>query len=87
MPDLRSGGGDQKGWVGHVGLGWVGWDIGGGVLDEYGVHIHIHTHVGIRITVETRNGNDQVPFRIQQFQTVPPANSISRLCAVDKKCP
>ena len=50
-PRTPRGGGEGSRGVGHVGLGGGLGHWGGGVLEEYHVHMHTYTLVGTRITV------------------------------------
>ena len=69
-----------------MGLGGWGDGVrhwGGGVLEEYRVHMHTYTHVGTRITVGKKIGNPQIPSLIQPFLEMLPANWMPSRRAVD----
>ena len=59
--------GGGEGGVGHMGLGGGVGHLGGGVLEEYRVHMHIYTHVGTRITVGKKLEITKFQIRFNHF--------------------
>ena len=71
-PTWGSGGAGREGGARGVG-GWGG-ALGGGVLEEYRVHMHTYTDVGTKITVGKKIENPKIPSRFQLFWEILPAN-------------